>query len=178
MSQAGIGREELLRQCSHRELEAVAFLDLLLEGQKVVHGIVMDAIKENFLESAEIILQSPLFVKREILDVQELLTPPEPEAVKQAIAEAKDAEKATEPIICEESQREDLPETVPDQEMPQQAEVKRASFFETITIPDWVETALGKISNLATFEQAFKHAKVCPGLRHFPSQIKEAAACQ
>ena len=66
----------MVGSCSPRELEAVAFLDLLLEGQNVVHKAVMEGIKENFLEPAEVLLEGQQFKK--IIDVDALFTAPEP----------------------------------------------------------------------------------------------------
>ena len=82
--------------------------------------------------------------------------------------EAQEAKKQEETALPapEAAEKEILQEDVPDHFMEVQApappEPKRATFFEAIAVPDWVETTLRKVS-LASMVQAFHHAKVCRG---------------
>ena len=100
-------RKQFLSTCTPSELEAAMFCDAAMSGSKVIHSILANALTENWLLPAEVLMQKREWVEDGIVDVEELLKdPPQEDAVQAAMEEvAQTEEAAVTPVETPEPQR-------------------------------------------------------------------------
>lgn len=163
-------RKPFLEKCTAAEMEAAAFCRQALEGQVIIHELVREAIEENWLQPAEIILRKPGWVENQLLDLDELLKESD-ELAEKASREAQKAEvdaaiSVPDPDKESAEVKDEVPEGVREEIAPEpsKSETPRKSFFEVAQVPSWAEDLFKKVS-LPTFENTLQHAKLCAGLR-------------
>ena len=163
-------RQLFLSTCSPAEVQAAAFIKTAMEGNIVTHDILQNSLKANWLQPAELIMQNPSWVEKEIFDLDELLKQDPLVPVQTEVNQSDTAAAlATKPEAKEEDEAEsvsnaplkdEIPEVTTDAAGPVEQTCSRASFFSVATIPAWAEDLFQKVT-LATFQQSLEHARAC-----------------
>ncbi|CAE7513471.1 unnamed protein product [Symbiodinium sp. CCMP2592] len=159
-------RKLFLSRCSPAEVQAATFIKTAMEGNIVIHDILSTAIATNWLQPAELIMQSQVWVEKEIINLEVLLDPLEPMQTQLNQTETA-AALATKPEAAAEAEsvpdtplKDEIPEVTTDGAGPVEQPRSRASFFSAAIIPAWAEDLFQKVT-LATFEQSLEHARAC-----------------
>ena len=162
-------RQLFLSTCSPAEVQAAAFIKTAMEGNIVTHDILQNSLKANWLQPAELIMQNPSWVEKEIFDLDELLKQDPLVPVQTEVNQSDTAAAlATKPEAKEDEAesvpnaplKDEIPEVTTDAAGPVEQTRSRASFFSVATIPAWAEDLFQKVT-LATFQQSLEHARAC-----------------
>ena len=181
-------RKQFLSTCTSSELEAAMFCDAAMSGSKVIHSILANALTENWLLPAEVLMQKREWVEDGIVDVEELLKdPPQEDAVQAAMEEvAQTEEAAVTPVETpdhtptkarKEEIEDEVPDAVPEEEKKVSVEPDRREHFRVLTLPDFVADLFMKVSR-TTFERTVHHAKLCADLTFFWGADLDGFECQ
>ena len=153
------------------------FCDAAMSGSKIIHSILANALTENWLLPAEVLMQKREWVDDGILDVEELLKDPPEDAAQAAMEEvAKAQEAAVTPVETPDhtptkprKEEMEVQDEVPDavlEETKVSVEPDRREHFHVLTLPDFVADLFMKVSR-TTFEHTVHHAKLCADLTGF-----------
>ena len=145
-------RQLFLSRCSPAEVQAATFIKTAMEGNIVIHDILQNSLQANWLQPAELIMQNPSWVEKEIFDLDELLKQDPLVPVQTEVNQSDTAAAlATKPEAKEEHEAE----VTTDGAGPVEQTRSRASFFSVATIPVWAEDLFQKVT-LAMFEQSLE----------------------